>query len=288
MKKNHIKIIIGVISIVVVAAVLVIALLPRESGVKKVLRGEEVVWNPTTTAARVPNGTTAVPAVTTTTTTFPTSTPMGGEVTLPTQTDPSTGKAEVKFPCTIEPYGLVIEKLAPYTGKYVEDGSNVTLKDVAMILVHNQSGHPIEYATLMVEYEGTTLLFDLSALPAGGKAVVQEKMRRSIPAEGDPSACKALVVQRAEMGLSEEQVSVTENEDGSLTVKNLTRETIPSIRVFYKYYLEEEGIYVGGIAFTSNITGLRAGSSQTIRPSHYEKGSSRIVMVNAYYEGDAQ
>ena len=168
MKKNHIKIIIGVIAIVVAAAVLVIALLPRESGVKKALRGEEIVWNPTTTAARVPNGTTAVPAVTTTAVTYPTSTPIGGEVTLPTQTNPSTGKAEVTFPCTIEPYGLVVEKLAPYTGKYVEDGSNVTLKNVAMLLVHNQSGHPIEYATLTVEYEGTTLLFDLSALPAGG------------------------------------------------------------------------------------------------------------------------
>ena len=223
--------------------------------------------------AHIPSGTTARPA-----STYPT----GGNVTLPTQTNPDTGKNEVSFPCTIEPFGLVIEKMAPYSGKYVEDGENATVKDVAMILVHNNGAFPVEFASLTVEFEGVTLLFDISALPAGGKAVVQEKMRRSMPAAA-PIACKAQVVQAAEQGFATDQVEVTENEDGSLTVKNLTNVTIPSIRLFYKYYLEKEQIYVGGVAFSSEIKdGLRPGSSITIRPTHYEKGSSRIVRVATY------
>lgn len=271
MKKTRIQIIIGVIAIVAVAAVMVFALWPGDKNTQH-SDGTLVIPSNSSTS-RIPSGTTARPASTH---------PTGGNVTLPTQTNPDTGKNEVSFPCTIDPFGLVIEKMAPYSGKYVEDGENATVQDVAMILVYNNGAFPVEFASLTVEFEGVTLMFDISALPAGGRAVVQEKMRRSMPSDA-PTACKALVVQTAELGFASDQVEVTENADGSLTVKNLTKQTIPSIRLFYKYYLEKEQIYVGGVAFSSEIKdGLRPGSSITIRPTHYEKGSSRIVRVATY------
>ena len=282
MKNPTIKIIIGVTAILLAVAVAIAALWPDKDGSTAIGK----LWNPpSTTAAKAPNGTTARPASTTTTTTMylPTSTPQGGNVALPTLRDPDTGDPVIAFPCRVNPYGLVIEKIGNYTGKYVEDGSNTTVNGVAMILVRNESGHDIQYATLSMKYDDVTLLFEISALPAGGTAVVQEKARRGVP-DGDPRACDALVVQQAQPGFAADQVSVTENEDGSLTVTNLTDETIPAIRVFYKYYLEEEQIYVGGIAFASKVTQLRPHSSATIRPTHYEKGSSRIVMVAAYEE----
>ena len=282
MKNPTIKIIIGVTAILLAVAVAIAALWPDKDGSTAIGK----LWNPpSTTAAKAPNGTTARPASTTTTTTvsLPTSTPQGGNVALPTLRDPDTGSPVIAFPCRVNPYGLVIEKIGNYTGKYVEDGSNTTVNGVAMILVRNESGHDIQYATLSMKYDDVTLLFEISALPAGGTAVVQEKARRGVP-DGDPRACDALVVQQAQPGFTAEQVSVTENEDGSLTVTNLTDETIPALRVFYKYYLEEEQIYVGGIAFASKVTQLRPHSSATIRPTHYEKGSSRIVMVAAYEE----
>lgn len=282
MSKTAIKIIIGVVAILAVVAVAIVALWPDDNGKPAIGK----MWTPPTiTASRKPSGTTARPASTTTTTTvaLPTSTPQGGVVPLPTLRDPETGDPVIEFPCRVNPYGLVIEKLAPYTGKYVEDGSNTTANGVAMILVRNECGHDIQFASLAMKFEGVTLLFEISALPAGGTAVVQEKARRGVP-EGKPSACEAQVVQQAAPGFSPDQVSVTENEDGSLTVENLTDETIPAIRVFYKYYLEDEQIYVGGIAFASKVTQLRPHSSVTIRPTHYEKGSSRIVMVAAYEE----
>lgn len=282
MKNPTIKILIGVVAILLVVAVAIAALWPDSSGTTAIGK----LWNPpSTTAARQPNGTTARPASTTTTTTvaLPTSTPQGGNATVPTVQDPDTGKAVIEFPCRVDPYGLVIQRLAPYTGKYVEDGSNTTANGVAMILVRNESGHPIQFASLAMKFEDTTLLFEISALPAGGSAVVQEKMRRGIPA-GDPMTCEAQVIQQAEQGFAAEQVSVTENEDGSLTVTNLTDATIPAVRVFYKYYLTDEQIYVGGIAFTAKVSQLRPHSSYTIRPTHYEKGASRIVMVAAYEE----
>ena len=180
-----------------------------------------------------------------------------------------TGETVVTLPCRVEGYDLVIEKLAPYNGMYVEDGSNQNVADVAMILVRNEGDYPVEYAEIAMEHGDESRIYRISALPAGESMVVQEQTRQGVP-EKAPSACKALVVQRAQMGMAAEQVSVTENGDGTLTV--------------YKYYMKNEDMFVGGIAFTVRITRLGAGSETTIQPSHYTSDSSRIVMVSTYEE----
>ena len=82
--------------------------------------------------------------------------------------------------------------------------------------------------------------------------------------------------------MSEDKVQVEESGEQSLTVTNLTDEDIPAVRVFYKFYMEDEGTYVGGITYTAKITNLGAGASQTITPSHYVQGSSRVMMVRTY------
>ena len=203
-------------------------------------------------------------------------------VTLPTEKDPQTGENKgVSFPCQVPEYDLVIEKLAPYSGLYVEDGSNVTVPNVAMLLVYNDGDFPLEYTQIRVAYGNETLLFDISALPVGEKLVVQEKNGKAIPGAVAESAT-ALVVQRANMEMSEEMVRVVDNGDNTITVQNLTNKEIPTVRVFYKYYMEEEGIFVGGIAFTVRITGLAAGANITVQPSHYTSQTSRVVMVLTY------
>ena len=84
------------------------------------------------------------------------------------------------------------------------------------------------------------------------------------------------------MEMSESEVKVTDNGNNTLTIQNLTNETIPTVRVFYKYYMKNEGLFVGGIAFTVRISRLGAGASVTIQPSHYTSQTSRVVMVLTY------
>ena len=203
-------------------------------------------------------------------------------VEIPVEKDPQTGEsAGIAFPCKVPGYGLVIEKMDPYTGMFVEDGSNGNVENVAMLLVRNDGDYPVEYTQICVAYGQENLLFDISALPVGESLVVQEKEGKALP-ESVPASATALVVQRAEMEMSQEKVQVTDNGDNTLTVRNLTDKTIPTVRVFYKYYMEEEGIFVGGIAFTVRLTRLGAGESITIQPSHYTSKTSRVVMVLTY------
>ena len=203
-------------------------------------------------------------------------------VEIPTEKDPVTGEDKgVTFPCQVPGYDLVIEKMAPYNGMFVEDGTNANIQNVAMLMVHNDGDYPIEYTQIRVMYGQEELLFDVSALPVGERLVVQEKNGKSITDDKVTSA-SALVVQRANMEMSEQIVSVVDNGDNTLTIQNLTDKTIPTVRVFYKYYMEDENLFVGGIAFTVRVIRLNAGASITIQPAHYTSQTSRVVMVLTY------
>lgn len=202
-------------------------------------------------------------------------------VDLPTVTDPETGETSISFPCEVPGYGLTIHRLAPYSGMYVEDGTNATVENVAMLMVSNDSDYPIEFAQIAVQYGGETLTFDISALPKGEKMVVQEKNGKAVPADKAQKA-DALVVRRAAMEMSRDQVEVTDNGDNTLTIRNVSGELIPTVRVFYKYYMEDEDVFVGGIAFTVRITRLQADSAVTIQPSHFASKTGRVVMVLTY------
>lgn len=203
-------------------------------------------------------------------------------VVIPPEKDPTTGEEKgISFPCQIPEYDITIEKMAPYNGTFVEDGSNATVKNVAMLLVKNNGDFPIEYTRISVVCGQEELVFDISALPSGEKLVVQEKNGKTI-SESKADSASALVVQRASMEMFEDKLQVTDNGDNTITVKNLTNKTIPAVRVFYKYYMENEDVYVGGIAFTVRISKLGAGASMTVQPSHYTSNTSRVVMVLTY------
>ncbi len=203
-------------------------------------------------------------------------------VVIPPEKDPETGEEiGISFPCQVPGYGLTIEKFAPYNGMFVEDGTNANIENVAMLLVSNSGDYPVEYTQIRVMCGQEELLFDISALPVGEKLVVQEKTGKTAAEEKVLSA-SALVVQRAKMEMSEGKVQVTDNGDNTLTIKNLTNETIPTTRIFYKYYMEDEDLFVGGIAFTVRITRLGPSASVTIQPSHYTSQTSRLVMVLTY------
>ena len=194
--------------------------------------------------------------------------------------DPDPEQAGLQFPCEVPGHDLKIERLAPYTGMFVEDGTNTQVTDVAMILLCNTGDKPVEYTEITVKFAEETLVFQITALPAGERMVVQEKNGKSIP-DDKPVEASALVVHRAKMAVAPE-LSVQDNGDNSLTIKNLTDQTIPTVRVFYKYYMEKEDLFVGGIAFTLRVTNLPGNGSLVVNPAHFVSANSRVVMALTY------
>ena len=196
-------------------------------------------------------------------------------------TEPETEPTYLKFPCRVPGTDLVIEKVSAYDGLFLEDGQDLPAENVCAIVVTNTSGRDLEYAEITLNRDGAALEFRVSGLTAGSSAMVLEYGGASYE-DGAYLDCSgsAAVVERFE--LSSGLVEVTENGDGSLTVTNCTAEHIPCVRIFYKFYMSDVDVFVGGITYTAKLEDLDAGESMQIQPSHYLAGMSRIVMVKTY------
>lgn len=198
---------------------------------------------------------------------------------MPSETSPQ--KTVLSLPYTIPGTNLVVQRVAAYNGIYMEDGSNQESSGVAMMLLKNTGSEAVEYAEVIMQYDDKTLTFKASALPAGSQAVVQAEGRATC-ASGDLTVCSANVATLSALGMAENKVSVVDNGDNTLTVKNLTDSEIVTVRVFYKYYMKEESTFVGGITYTAKISNLASGASVTISPSHFTSDSGKVVMVRTY------
>ena len=191
----------------------------------------------------------------------------------------------ISFPYTIPGTNLVIERLDSYDGIFLEDGSDQSVEGISAMVLTNTGSTGVEYVNITMNQNGEQLQYTGTAIPAGSTIVIQESGASSY-STSSYTDCTANVADMQEFEMSSSQVKVEENEDGSLQVTNLTGETIPCVRVFYKFAIEKGEIYVGGITYTAKVTELKAGESRQIAPSHYAGGSSEVMMVRTYETAD--
>ena len=196
-----------------------------------------------------------------------------------------TGEETVKQPWTSlkdEDYGIEIRTLAAgYDGAFLEDGSDDEVKNVLALLFVNTSDKDIQYAEYAFAVDGRPISFKVSDLPAGQSCVVLEASRH----QRDTSEVLELisrVVAPVDMLPGSDKVLPVINDDNTITIMNLTQENLPVVRVFYKYFYEEENTFVGGITYTASAKDIPAGGSVTIAPSHFEANASVIMGTGVY------
>ena len=189
--------------------------------------------------------------------------------------------SSIEIPYAIPGTTLVIRQFNSYDGVFLEDGSDAEVTGISAIVVENTGDVGIEYADITINQGGTDFQYTASAIPAGTTIVVQEASGSSYSDEKIQD-CSAKVALIDNFEMSSSMVEVVENESGTLSVTNIGSETIPCVRVFYKFALEKGEIYVGGITYTAKLTQLEPGVTQEVAPSHYVAGSSEIIMVRTY------
>lgn len=187
---------------------------------------------------------------------------------------------ELSFPYEVSGTSLVIQNVSSYDGVFLEDGSDSDISGVAAIVMKNTGAKDVEYAKIQLGSGDSAYTFEATDIPAGATVVAQEMNRAGYPGTAFNS-CRSEVAEN-QLEQSSGIISVEEQSEGSLLVRNLTGATIPCVRVFYKFYSDEEATYVGGITYNSKLTNLAANDSETISPTHYSKGYSRVVMVRTY------
>lgn len=93
---------------------------------------------------------------------------------------------------------------------------------------------------------------------------------------------KEMVANMDGLEMSTEEVGLETNSLGKIRITNISEKDIPCVRIFYKFYLDDIPLSVGGITYTAKLTDVKAGEARVISPSHFSNGLSRIMMVRTY------
>ena len=193
------------------------------------------------------------------------------------------GIVTVSLPFTVPNSSLVAENIRSYDGQFVEDGSDTDVSGIAVLILSNKGNTPVEYADIELKSGSVSYQFIASAIAPGATVIVQEKDKKEYT-DNSSFTCTTHIANINSFDYSDD-VTIDETND-SITVTNVSGTDIPCVRIFYKLYMKDENIYVGGITYTAKITDLKADSSVTITPSHYLQGYSEIMMVRTYDTAD--
>ena len=193
----------------------------------------------------------------------------------------ATASEKIAFPYTIPNTTLQIVTINSYDGIYVEDGSDIEIAGVSAIILKNTGDQCVDYTKIQMTGSKTNLEFVASGIEAGATVAVMES-GKAPAVDQDYEQITAEVALTDKFERSEGIIEVRETEESRLEITNKSNKDIPCVRIFYKFYMEDEQMYVGGITYTAKITDLKAGASVEVAPSHYALGGSKIVMVKTY------
>ncbi len=174
--------------------------------------------------------------------------------------------------------GLVITGLAPYTGAYMEDGTDHVVSDVLMAILENTSDQALQYAQITLHFGDKKAEFSVTNLPAKQRVVLLEKNRMEYTKAEPDRAEMRDVVFLPKFELHEDIFEIT-GEKGTLTIRNISDSDVSGdIYVYYKNTSKD--LLYGGITYRAKVDGgLRAGESKQIIASHYNPTGSVVLMV---------
>lgn len=175
--------------------------------------------------------------------------------------------------------GIVLTDIVPYTGKYVEDGSNDDVENIASVCVSNNAEKAWQYLDLEVKTKHETYEFELTTLPPKGQLDVLEKNRKKFKKNE-----KILSVEIKKCVEFTEAVSQHRDEfhvsimDSVMNIKNVSEKDVNgTIFVYYKN-LNENG-RMNGITYRVRYDGLKAGELKQMASKNLSKENSKVVFI---------
>ena len=176
--------------------------------------------------------------------------------------------------------GLVtVEKVGRYAGIFVEDGSDEIVSDVFAITVVNNSDKMLQYAQVVITCGGEEYTFDMSTIPAGARAQVLEKEKKTVPK--DLSGAKTVlttVTEFQEAPSTYPEVFELTPFEYSVNIKNISKSDISGdVYVYYKTKVGD--LYMGGITYRAKVSDLASGEEKSAYAGHFYENDSEILFV---------
>jgi len=174
---------------------------------------------------------------------------------------------------------LYITEISPYSGPYMEDGSDEEVSDVMMIKVTNRGEHPLQYAEITLTGEEDSL-FRLSTLSPGETVMILEANRRAFDQQEEFTQATTANVVFFEKALNfYEDIFQIQGLDGGLNIKNISKQDVnDEIIVYFKDC--EDDLLVGGITYRGRISdGLKAGEMKQLMSENFSQNHTKVMFV---------
>ncbi|MBQ6067356.1 MAG: hypothetical protein IJK89_11120 [Clostridia bacterium] len=203
--------------------------------------------------------------------------PVPGEAAAPT----SSGAVQTDVPAADKTDGtellpgVIVSGPYPFSGRFVEDGSDEEVEDIAAVRLTNTGGEDYQYLEFTVVTQTASYAFAASSVHAGTAMTVLNKEK--LPCrEGETAVAAECPVHAgyqtppSMLGDMFELKQAT----GSFSIRNVTGEDLAgTITVYYK--CTDENGWFGGITFRTVLNGLAAGQEQWMPAEHM----GRVVFV---------
>ena len=208
--------------------------------------------------------------------------PEGTKPTDPAPTEPApTEPAPTKPPVDQKPTDqisggeIVCKDYALFSGRFVEDGRDELVQNVAAILVKNESDQFLDLATISYDIDGKSAAFLVTGLPAGKSAWVMEITRMQASHSSVFTYKDCITSFKSDVVLETDMFSVTA--DGNmLTATNTSGKTLNNVCVYYRA-IHDDGNYFGGITYLADFGTLAPGESLEVLAGHYAQGAAEII-----------
>ena len=197
--------------------------------------------------------------------------------TEPAPTEPAPTKPPVDQKPTDQISGgeIVCKDYALFSGRFVEDGRDELVQNVAAILVKNESDQFLDLATISYDIDGKSAAFLVTGLPAGKSAWVMEITRMQASHSSVFTYKDCITSFKSDVVLETDMFSVTA--DGNmLTATNTSGKTLNNVCVYYRA-IHDDGNYFGGITYLADFGTLAPGESLEVLAGHYAQGTAEII-----------
>lgn len=181
-----------------------------------------------------------------------------------------------EFPVFISGTDLQVIGLALYEGNMLEDKSESFLVDAAALELYNCGNREIAMAEVTLKFDAVQMVFFATNIPAGAKILVIER-EGQLWTQENCNECCGWVQYSDDSPLSEESLRIEDIDMGTVSVTNLTEEPVYDLGLFYKNYLSDAGMYIGGITYIYQIEYLAPGQTLLITPEYYASGYSEFI-----------
>lgn len=174
---------------------------------------------------------------------------------------------------TVDHAALEIGELICYSGNILSE----QLTDVAALQLRNTGQQVIVRAEVRIVVGAEELCFAAGYIPPGGTVLVEERQRKPYSyAPVSAVHCTELTMLETEDHFRIQALPAGEN---GLTVTNLSDQTAPCVRIFYKQYDPQLDLYIGGVTCSVELPRLHSGESRSFWPYGYEQDSAKIVAI---------